>query len=157
MLLKPDEITTLKKGSQTYVEIYTEDIRILKRNFCGVYELSKENSDRNTEYFEDLILFKNKYGSTQRKFPLYNLNLQKTHIYALSEKLDLKTLFKWFSLYGELSLINTTKIDSIKIDNYKWISYTEKSISYLSVATISSEFKINIYNFVNKKTLCRSL
>lgn len=144
MVFKPDEVTTLKKGSHVYVEITEEDIRILKRNFCGVYELYKFENDREVEYFDDLILFKNKYGSTQRKFALYNLRSQRNDIYTLTDNMDIKDIFKWFSDYGDVETLNTVKIDSIVITTYRWLSDIGDNICYFTIAITQLGFKLNI-------------
>lgn len=151
MIFKPDEVTTLKKGSHIYVELTEEDVRVLKRNFCGVYELFEQGNSRSAEYFEDLILFKNKYGSVQRKFALYNLPSQKTDIYTLAENMSLKEILRWFSHYGKLSLIDSTSIDSINIDHYRWISDVGQNVCYFNVAVTSGDFYLNINGNFNKK------
>ncbi|MEF9952315.1 MAG: hypothetical protein RR838_06940 [Clostridium sp.] len=150
MIFKPDEVTTLKKGSHIHVEVTDGDIRILKRNFCGVYELFKTDTDREIEYFDDLILFKNKYGSIQRKFALYNLYAQKKDIYTLTEKLTLKEVFKWFSQYGKVEEVDSVEIDNIVIDGYKWTSDVGDNVCYFNIAITPIDYKINIKNLKKK-------
>ncbi|MEG0006270.1 MAG: hypothetical protein RR730_10635, partial [Clostridium sp.] len=152
LIFKPDEVTTLKKGSHIHVEVTEGDIRILKRNFCGVYELYQNDTDREIEYFDDLILFKNKYGSIQRKFALYNLYAQRKDIYTLTENLTLKEVIKWFSQYGRVEEVESVKIDNIIIDGYKWISDIGDNVCYFNVALTPNEYKINIKN-TNKKVV----
>ncbi|KMT22940.1 hypothetical protein [Clostridium cylindrosporum] len=150
LIFKPDEVATLKKGSHINVEITEEDIRILKRNFCGVYELFKPDSSRCVEYFDDLILFKNRYGSVQRKFALYSLYAQKKDIYTLTENMSLKEVLRWFSQYGTVENVSSVKIDNINIDNYCWTSDIGDNVCYFSVATTPFDFKININKKIKK-------
>lgn len=149
-MFKPDEVSTLKKGSHIHVELDDKDIRLLKRNFCGVYELFKPDNSRNVEYFDDLILFKNRYGTTQRKFALYNLRAQRMDIYTVTENMTLKEVLKWFSHYGTVKNINSVQIDSIGIDHYEWLSDIGDNVCYFNVATTPFDFKININSNINK-------
>ncbi len=155
MIFKPDEVTTLKKGSHINVELNSSDIRTLKRNFCGVYELFKPDNSRDVEYFDDLILFKNRYGTIHRKFTLYNLRVQRIDIYTLTQNMNKKEVLKWFSHYGSVELLNTSKIDFITIENYRWISDIGDNICYFNIATTPFDFKINISNskFLSKKVV----
>ncbi|MEG0371251.1 MAG: hypothetical protein RR515_05185 [Clostridium sp.] len=153
MIFKPDEVTTLKKGSHIHIEVTNGQINILKRNFCGVYELSKSDTDRDVEYFDDLVLFKNKYGSTQRKFPLYNLLAQRKDIYILTENMNLKYIIKWFSHYGDVELIDSIEIDNIKIQSYKWRSDIGDNLCFFNVAITSTDFKLNINNYNKRKVI----
>jgi hypothetical protein len=133
MLLRPDEITNLKKGRQINVEIKEEDVRVLKRNFCGVYELFYHENPRRVEYFEDLNLFKNRYGSVHKKFPLHNISRQRLDIYPVIENMGLNDMFRWFSEYGKLICCDSTLFDGIEIEYYKWISNTENTVSKFQV------------------------
>lgn len=144
MLFKPDEVTNLKKGRQIELEIADGDVRILKRNFCGVYELYSPKNPLTPEYYDDLILFKNRYGSTCKRFPLYNLIRQRLDIYPVSDSLSLKDLLKWFSEYGKLIRINTTDFDGILVDHYSWRSDSENTLSHFQIARYNENYTLNI-------------
>jgi len=144
MLLRPDEVTNLKKGRQIILEIEEGDIRILKRNFCGVYELYPQNNPRHAEYFEDLTLFKNRYGSTHKKFPLYNLVRQRLDIYAVADCISAKELLKWFGEYGKIIHIKTMNFAGINVDYYKWLSDSENTVSKFQIASCNESYTLNI-------------
>ncbi|MCX7884054.1 MAG: hypothetical protein N2448_03370 [Caloramator sp.] len=144
MIFKPDEVSNLKKGKQIYVEIKEDDIRILRRNYCGVYELYPKNNNRKIEYFEDLNLFKNRYGSLKKKFPLYNLSRQRLDIYPIAESLTIKDLLKWFQEYGKVSLVKTDKYEDIEIDYYTFISDMESTLSNFQIVKSETDFTLNI-------------
>lgn len=144
MLLKPDEVTNLKKGKQIFVEIKEGDVRILRRNFCGVYELYHKNNQRKAEYFEDLNLFKNRYGSTKKKFLLYNLSHQRLDIYCLAEVMKQKDLIKWFEEYGKVVLTKTENHGDIEIEHYIWISDMENTHSNFQIIKNEDDFTLNI-------------
>lgn len=144
MVLRPDEVTNLKKGSQLFLEIGEGDIRILKRNFCGVYELYSKNNPKHPEYFDDLTLFKNRYGSTHKKFPLYNLMLQRMDIYAVADNISPKELLRWFGEYGRVIHVKTMNFAGINVDYYKWISDSENTVSKFQIATCNESYTLNI-------------
>lgn len=144
MLFKPDEVANLKKGRFVLVEIKEGDIRVLKRNFCGVYELYYEEDPRNVEYFEDLNLFKNRYGSVHKRFPLNNLSRQRLDIYPVAGDMDGKKILKWFGEYGKIIYNNTTKFDGLKIDYYIWISDMENTISKFQIVNDGVNLSLNI-------------
>jgi hypothetical protein len=144
MLFKPDEVTTLKRGKQILVEIKEGDVRVLKRNFCGVYELFKQDDIRNVEYFEDLTLFKNRYGGVHKKFPLYNLSRQRLDIYPIVEHMSEKDVLKWFSEYGTVTYSKKSKYDDIEVHEYNWISDTENTLSKFQIARDKNTFVLSI-------------
>lgn len=144
MIFKPDEVSNLKKGKQVYVEIKEGDVRILRRNYCGVYELYHKNSSKRMEYFEDLTLFKNRYGSLKKKFPLYNLSRQRLDVYSIAESSSLKDLLKWFQEYGKISLIRADKYEDIEIDYYTFISDMENTLSNFQIIKSETDFTLNI-------------
>lgn len=144
MIFKPDEVTNLKKGRQILLEIKEGDVRVLKRNFCGVYEFYHPEDLRNPEYFEDLNLFKNRYGSLKKKFSLYNLSRQRLDIYSLTESMELKEILKWFSEYGKIIFHNTTEFDGFKISYYSWVSDMENTLSNFQVVNDGNKFTFNI-------------
>jgi hypothetical protein len=144
MIFKPDEVTTLKKGRQVTVELKEGEIRVLKRNFCGVYELYKQDNPRSVEYFEDLNLFKNRHGNIHKKFPLYNLLRQRLDIYPIAEVMDWKELLKWFSEYGKVVHKKTSRYDDIEIEDYTWISDMENIQCKFQIVKDSDTFTLNI-------------
>lgn len=144
MLFKPNEITNLKKGRYVLVEIKEGDVRVLKRNFCGVYELYCEEDSRSVEYFEDLNLFKNRYGTVHKRFPLYNLSRQRLDVYPVVKEMDGKEILKWFGDYGKIVYINTTRFDGLKIDYYTWISDMENTISKFQIVNDGDNVSLNI-------------
>lgn len=144
MFFRPDEVTNLKKGRQILLELKEGDIRILKRNFCGVYEFYHAEDTRHVEYFEDLNLFKNRYGSNKKKFPLYNLSRQRLDVYSLVEFMELRELLKWFAEYGNVVFHKTMEFDSLIIDYYTWISDTEHTMSNFQILHEGAKFTFNI-------------
>jgi hypothetical protein len=144
MLFKPDEVTTLKKGRQILVEIKEGEVRALKRNFCGVYELYHQDNSRNVEYFEDLNLFKNRYGNIHKRFPLHNILRQRLDIYPVAEVMDVKDLLKWFSQYGKVIRNKTKKYDDIQIESYSWVSDMENSLCKFQIVRDKDIFTLNI-------------
>lgn len=144
MLLKPDEVTNLKRGSDVLVEIMEGDVRVLRRNFCGVYELFRREDARSLEYFEDLNLFKNRYGSIHRKFPLYNLARQRLDIFPVAEKMDVGQILKWFEEYGKIFYKKSKIIDDIEIEYYSWLSDSENTLSNFQILKAFGESTLNI-------------
>lgn len=144
MLFKPDEVTNLKKGRQVLVEIKEGDVRVLKRNFCGVYELYSENDPRNMEYFEDLNLFKNRYGTIHKRFPLYNLSRQRLDVYPVVKDMDPKDILKWFGDYGKIIYQKNMEFDGLNIDFYTWISDMENTVSNFQVVNGGGNITLNI-------------
>lgn len=144
MVLRPDEVTNLKKGRQIYVEVKEGDVRVLRRNFCGVYELFYQENPRNAEYFEDLNLFKNRYGSIKKKFPLYNISRQRLDIYPVAESMDFKEVLKWFGEYGKVVYTRSEEYEDIKIDYYTWISDMENTHSDFQIIRHEEQFTLNI-------------
>ncbi|TDT50563.1 hypothetical protein [Fonticella tunisiensis] len=144
MLFKPDEVANLKKGSKVLVEIKEGDVRVLKRNYCGVYELYNMNNPYISEYFEDLNLFKNRYGSVHKKFPLYNLSRQRLDIYPAAERMELNEMMKWFSDYGKILYIKSAKVGTLTIEYYRWISDMENTVSNFQIVKDGDEFTLNI-------------
>lgn len=144
MIFKPDEVTSLKKGSHVFVEVKEGDLRVLKRNFCGVYELYKQNFERDVEYFEDLNLFKNRYGNVHKKFLIYNLSAQRLDIYPVVEKMNEKEILKWFSEYGSISYHGKKVFDGIEINYYSWISDMDKTRSTFQLMCQGESCTLNI-------------
>jgi hypothetical protein len=144
MLFKPDEVTTLKRGRQVMIEIKEGDVRVLKRNFCGVYELFTQDNHLLVQYFEDLNLFKNRYGNVHKKFPIHNMARQRLDIYPVVENMHAKEVLKWFSEYGEVVHNKTTKFDDIIIEDYNWISDTENTVSKFQIVRDKDTFTLNI-------------
>lgn len=144
MIFNPDEVTNLKKGKQILLEIKEGDVRVLKRNFCGVYEFYHLDDNRHVEYFEDLNLFKNRYGSIKKKFPLYNLSRQRLDIYSVIESMDLKEALKWFSEYGNVVFHKTAEFDDLIIDYYSWVSDTENTVSNFQIINDQAKYTFNI-------------
>lgn len=144
MLFKPDEVANLKNGNQIFVEIKEGDVRILKRNYCGVYELYKSDNPERPEYFEDLTLFKNRYGSIHKKFPLNNLSRQRLDIFPVAEYITLRELIKWFKDYGKIIYVKTVELGDIEIDYYNWISDMENTLSSFRILRYGEKFTINI-------------
>ena len=144
MIFKPDEVTNLKKGRQILLEIKEGDVRVLKRNFCGVYEFYHQEDLRNPEYFEDLNLFKNRYGSLKKKFPLYNLSRQRLDVYSLIESMEPKEILKWFSYYGKIVLQNIKEFDGLEISYYSWVSDMEHTLSNFQIVNDDNKFTFNI-------------
>lgn len=144
MILTPDEVTNLKKGRQILLELGDGDVRILKRNFCGVYEFYHVDDNRKVEYFEDLNLFKNRYGSVKKKFPLYNISRQRIDIYSLIDTMDSKEILKWFSEYGSTAYIKTSEFDGLIIHYYSWVSDTENTLSNFQILDDNGKISLNI-------------
>lgn len=144
MLFKPDEVVNLKNGNQIFVEIKEGDVRILKRNYCGVYELYKNDNPERPEYFEDLTLFKNRYGSIHKRFPLNNLSRQRLDIFPVAEYITLRELIKWFKDYGKIIFVKTVELEDIEIDYYNWISDMENTLSSFRILRYGERFTINI-------------
>ena len=144
MIFKPDEVTSLKKGSHVFVELKEGDLRILKRNFCGVYELYKQNFDRDVEYFEDLNLFKNRYGNVHKKFFIYNISAQRLDIYPVVESMNEKEMLRWFSEYGSISYCGKKVFDGIEINYYSWSSDMDKTRSTFQVMCQGGSCTLNI-------------
>lgn len=144
MLLKPDEVANLKKGKEVFVEIKEGDVRLLKRNFCGVYQLYSKECPKEMEYFEDLTLFKNRYGSTHKKFPLFNIWRQRLDIFPVAEVMDKRELFKWFSEYGKIIHVKSITISGMEIDYYNWVSDMENTLSSFQIIKNTEGYTINI-------------
>jgi hypothetical protein len=144
MIFQPDEVTNLKKGRQVLLEINEGDIRILKRNFCGVYEFYNVDDSRHVEYFEDLNLFKNRYGSLKKKFGLYNISRQRLDIYSLIENIDSKDILKWLGEYGKTIHIKTVEFDGLVIEYYSWLSDMENTVSNFQIVNDGSKYTLNI-------------
>ncbi|CDF57186.1 hypothetical protein [Thermobrachium celere] len=144
MIFRPMEVKNLKKGKWIDVEIAEGDVRVLRRNYCGVYELFSKDNPRKVEYFNDLQLFKIRYGTLVKKFPLINISKQRFDIYIVAEKLDLPSLLKWFSNYGEVKLKKSINIDSERIDYYTWSSYSDVCTCEFQIVTSSEGYTINI-------------
>lgn len=144
MFLRPDEVTNLKRGRQILLEIKEGDVRVLKRNFCGVYELYHQENSRNVEYFEDLILFKNRYGTMHKKFPLYNLARQSMDVYPIAERIDTRELLRWFGEYGKIIHKKNSVIDDIEIEYYEWISDMENTLSCFQIVKYKHKYTLNI-------------
>lgn len=144
MFLRPDEVTNLKRGRQIQLEIKEGDVRVLKRNFCGVYELYCQQNPRDVEYFEDLVLFKNRYGTAKKKFPLYNLTRQSMDVYPIAERVDPRELLKWFGEYGKIIYKKTSSIDDMEIEYYEWISDMENTMSSFQIIKYRNKYTLNI-------------
>jgi hypothetical protein len=144
MILEPDEVTNLKKGRQVLLEINEGDVRILKRNFCGVYEFYNVDDSRHVEYFEDLNLFKNRYGSLKKKFGLYNISRQRLDIYSLIENMDAKDVLKWFGEYGKVIHSKAAEFDGLIIEYYSWISDMENTVSNFQIVNDGNKYTLNI-------------
>lgn len=144
MIFKPDEVTNLKKGRQVFLEIEEGDVRVLKRNFCGVYELFRQDDERNAEYFDNLNFFKNRYGNVHKKFPITNLSKQRLDIYPVVEKLNLKEVFKWLNQYGKVVFQKTVELDSLAVEYYIWISDSENTSAAFQIIKSGCSFSINI-------------
>ena len=144
MIFQPDEVTNLKKGRQVLLEINEGDVRILKRNFCGVYEFYNADDSRHVEYFEDLNLFKNRYGSLKKKFGLYNISRQRLDIYSLIDNMDSKNILKWFNEYGKAIHIKTAEFDGLVIEYYNWVSDMENTISNFQIVNDGYKYTLNI-------------
>lgn len=144
MLLRPDEVTNLKKGREILIELREGEVRVLKRNFCGVYEFFSQEDKRAVEYFEDLNLFKNRYGNIHKKFPLTNLSRQRLDIYPLTEAMNKRQLLKWFSEYGKIIYQRTKVFDDIEIEYYCWVSATENTSTNFQILNTSDGLTLNI-------------
>lgn len=144
MLFKPDEVTSLKNGRMILVELKEGDVRVLKRNFCGVYELFHSDNTLNIEYFEDLNFFKNRYGSIHKRFPLYNISRQRLDIYPVAEGMEEKEILKWFGEYGKVKYVNTSKLGPVTIKYYKWISDMENTETKFQIVYDGDGFTLNI-------------
>jgi hypothetical protein len=144
MLFKPDEVTNLKNGKRILVELKEGDVRVLKRNFCGVYELFHEENPLNVEYFEDLNLFKNRYGSIHRKFPLHNISRQRLDIYPITQGMEEREILKWFGAHGKVRYKKTVKMDQLEIRYYIWISDTENTLSGFQLVGDGEGVTLNI-------------
>lgn len=144
MLLKPDEVTNLKRGSDVLVEVKEGDIRVLKRNFCGVYEFFRKDGQRSVEYFEDLNLFKNRYGNIHRRFPLYNLSRQRLDVFPVVEGMDVRQILKWFGEYGKIIYQKSKKYDDLEIEYYGWVSDSENTLSNFQIIKSMDKFTLNI-------------
>lgn len=119
-------------------------MRILRRNYCGVYELFHESRPNKIEYFNDLQLFKIRYGNLIKKFPLINISKQRLEIYKVAETLDLNSLLKWFSQYGEIASKNTLNIDNLTITYYTWISSTDSCKCDFQIVKSQDGYTLNI-------------
>ncbi|SHF20296.1 hypothetical protein [Caloramator proteoclasticus] len=144
MILKPMEVKNLKRGKWIDVEVYDGDVRVLRRNYCGVYELFHRDNPRKIEYFEDLQLFKIRYGTLIKKFPLTNISKQRLEIYKVAEHLDLSSLLKWFSTYGIVDLKKSINIDGLKIDYYIWSSDADACNCEFQIIESKDGYTINI-------------
>lgn len=144
MLLKPDEVTNLKRGSDVLVEVKEGDIRVLKRNFCGVYEFFRKDDQRFVEYFEDLNLFKNRYGNIHRRFPLYNLSRQRLDVFPVVEEMNVRQVLKWFGEYGKIIYQKSKKYDELEIEYYSWVSDSENTLSHFQIIKSTDKFTLNI-------------
>lgn len=144
MLLKPDEVTTLKRGSDVLVEVREGDVRVLRRNFCGVYEFFCKEDQRTVEYFEDLNLFKNRYGNIHKRFPLYNLSRQRLDVFPVTEGMDGRHILKWFGEYGKIIHQKSKKYDEIEIEYYSWISDSENTLSHFQIIRNLDKCTLNI-------------
>ncbi|MDF2675186.1 MAG: hypothetical protein K0R09_3458 [Clostridiales bacterium] len=144
MLLKPDEVTNLKKGRDVLVEINEKDVRVLKRNFCGVYEFFCKEDQRSVEYFEDLNLFKNRYGSIHKRFPLYNLSRQRLDVFPVTEGMDVRHILKWFGEYGKIIYLKSKKYEELEIEYYSWISDSENTRSNFQILKAMGNFTLSI-------------
>ncbi|MCX7904896.1 MAG: hypothetical protein N2486_10365 [Caloramator sp.] len=143
MVFKPDEVKSLRKGQIVNVEIDGK-IMLLRRNFCGVYELFSPRNQRHIEYFDNLNFFKIRYGNLSIKFPITNIMLQRNEIYALSKKLSKEEILKWFSKFGRLNFIGSKSIDEVEIEYYTWISDYDGSKCEFCLADIDGEYTLNI-------------
>lgn len=144
MLLKPDEVTNLKKGRDVLIEINEGDVRVLKRNFCGVYEFFRQEDQRTVEYFEDLNLFKNRYGNIHKRFPLSNLSRQRLDVFPVTEGMDARHILKWFGEYGKIIYQKSMKYDELEIEYYNWISDMEGTLSSFQIVKTMDKFTLNI-------------
>lgn len=144
MVLRPMEVKNLKRGQWINVEISDGDVRILRRNYCGVYELFHQNTPRKVEYFNDLQLFKIRYGTLVKKFPLINISKQRLEIYKIAETLDTHSLLKWFSEYGNVVFKNKLKLDNLSIDYYTWESSTDACKCEFQIVNSQDGFTLNI-------------
>lgn len=151
MLLNPDEVTNLKKGRQVFVEIKEGDVRQLKRNFCGVYELFYQETPEYVEYFEDLNLFKNRYGNVHKKFPLHNILRQRLDIFPVAENLNPKEILRWFSDYGKIIFNKSIEFDGLEINYYSWISDSENTLANFQIVRNDDRYTLNISPKSNKK------
>ncbi|KRQ86329.1 hypothetical protein ABG79_01841 [Caloramator mitchellensis] len=143
MIYKPNEVKSLKKGQSINVEI-NEALMVLRRNFCGVYELYSQKNQRHVEYFDNLNFFKIRYADLNKKFPLVNLSMQRLEIFSISKKIPKESLLKWFNEYGKIIHENTKYLDGIKIEYYIWISETDGSASRFNIAEFDDEYTLNI-------------
>lgn len=144
MLLKPDEVTNLKKGRDVLVEISEGDVRVLKRNFCGVYEFFRLEDQRSVEYFENLNLFKNRYGNIHKRFPIYDLSRQRLDVFPVTEGMDVRHILKWFGEYGKIIYQKSKKYDGLEIEYYSWISDSENTPSNFQILKTMGKFTLNI-------------
>lgn len=144
MLLKPDEVANLKKGRDVLVEISEGDVRVLKRNFCGVYEFFRLEDQRSVEYFEDLNLFKNRYGNIHKRFPIYNLSRQRLDVFPVTEGMDVRHILKWFGEYGKIIYQKSKKYDELEIEYYNWVSDSENTLSNFQILRAMGKFTLNI-------------
>lgn len=144
MLLKPDEVTNLKRGKDVLVELSGGEIRVLRRNFCGVYEFFRRSDQRTVEYFEDLNMFKNRYGNVHRRFPLDNLSRQRLDIFPVAEGMDVRQLLKWFGEYGRIIHLRSKSYEDLEIDYYSWVSNSENTQSNFQIVRNMDKFTLNI-------------
>lgn len=143
MIYKPNEVRSLKRGQSINVEI-DEALMILRRNFCGVYELYSQKNPRNVEYFDNLTFFKIRYANLNKKFPLINISMQRLEIFSISKKIPKESLLKWFNEYGKIIHENTKNVDNIKIEYYVWISDADGSATRFNIAEFNDEYTLNI-------------
>lgn len=144
MLLKPDEVTNLKRGKDVLVEITGGEVRVLRRNFCGVYEFFRRSDQRIVEYFEDLNLFKNRYGNVHRKFPLDNLSRQRLDVFPVAEVMDVRQILKWFGEYGKIIHLRSKSYEDLEVDYYSWVSNSENTQSNFQIVRNVDKFTLNI-------------
>lgn len=144
MLLKPDEVTNLKRGKDVLVEITGGEVRVLRRNFCGVYEFFRRSDQRIVEYFEDLNLFKNRYGNVHRKFPLDNLSRQRLDVFPVAEVMDVRQILKWFGEYGKIIHLRSKIYEDLEVDYYSWVSNSENTQSNFQIVRNMDKFTLNI-------------
>lgn len=109
-----------------------------------MYELYKNSNPLVVEYFEELTLFKNRYGNIRKRFNLYNISKQRLDIYPLAEHTDLKEILKWFSEYGKIVYNGSKEFDDMVIDYYTWISEMDNTASNFQVVHQGDCFTLNI-------------
>lgn len=144
MLFKPDEVTNLKRGRDVLVEVSEGDVRVLRRNFCGVYEFFRKEDQRFVEHFEDLNLFKNRYGNIHKRFPLYNLSRQRLDVFPVTEGMDVRHILKWFGEYGKIIYQKSKKYDELVIEYYSWVSDSENTLSNFQIVRNMDKFTLSI-------------